>query len=85
MEMTKDMDIEETRKYQKGLKKALKDGRERLQKASNSEDSAKIIIDLAYSQHMTILEKKSLAAQISHTVAALRRVENPFGLHVVNI
>jgi len=47
--MTKDMDTEERRKYQKGLKKALKDGRDRLQQASNSEDSAKIIIDLAYS------------------------------------
>jgi hypothetical protein len=28
------MDTEERRKYQKGLKKALKDGKDRLQKAS---------------------------------------------------
>ena len=33
---------------------------------------------------MELIEKKSLAAQISHTVAALRKHEDPFGLHVVN-
>lgn len=85
MEVTKDMTDDERRKFQKERKKAIKDGVVKLTQASHSHVSAKIIIDLAYSEHMTLLEIKSLAAQISHTVAALRRVENPFGIHVVNL
>lgn len=84
-EATKDMDEEERRKYQKELKKAKVDGVKRLEYASHSPDSPKIIIDLSYSGKMELIEKKSLAAQISHTVAALRKHENPFGIHVVNL
>jgi hypothetical protein len=73
--MTKDMSEEEGLE---GVEKAIKDGvMRRLTEASNSPLSQEIIIDLSYSHHnMTLLEIKSLAAQISHTVAGLRRVEN---------
>ena len=79
------MGYEERRKYQKGLKKAKVDGIKRLEEASRSPTGPKIIIDLSYSDKMEIIEKKSLAAQISHTVAELRKHEKPFGLHVVNL
>jgi tRNA (guanine9-N1)-methyltransferase len=82
---TKHMDPDEIRKYQKGLKKARKDGVKRLAYASQALVGPKMIIDLSYGERMELIEKKSLAGQISHTVAALRKFEKPFGLHVVNL
>ncbi len=61
-EETKEMSYEERRKYQKGLKKVKKDGVIRLEEASQSSSSPKIIIDLSYSDQMELIEKKSLSA-----------------------
>lgn len=80
------MSEEERRRFQKERKKAIKDGVRKLTEASQAADTPKIIIDLSYTEHMSLLEIKSLAAQVSHTVAFLRRAEHqPFGLHLVNL
>lgn len=80
------MTEDERRTFQKERKKAIKDGVVKLKEASEALDTSKIIIDLSYTERMSLLEIKSLAAQVSHTVAFLRRAEQqPFGLHLVNL
>ena len=51
-----------------------------------SETAPKLIIDLAYTQHMGVQEKKSLCAQMTHIVSLLKKCKTKclYSVHVTN-
>lgn len=56
-----------------------------MKEACENDKNGKIIIDLAYSEKMCLIEKKSLSSQINMSVYELRKYKEPFALHVVNM
>ena len=79
------MTEEEKTQFIKNQKKLSKEGALRLKEACEDDSVGKIIIDLAYSDMMTLIEKKSLSSQINLSVYELRKHINPFALHIVNL
>ena len=81
----KDMTEEEKVEYRTNWNNIKKDGINRLKAASEKDETPKIIIDMSYHDQMSLIELKSLVAQINHTVHSLRKQEHPFAMHIVNL
>eukprot|EP00347_Sterkiella_histriomuscorum_P022529 403338147 len=82
-----DSDLTEEQKTQaiKQKKKQSKEGALRLKLACQNDQTGKIIVDLAYSDQMSQIEKKSLSSQINMSVYELRKYNDPMALHIVNL
>ncbi|CDW76904.1 UNKNOWN [Stylonychia lemnae] len=76
---------EQTTEQIKMRKQKHKDGAKNLIEACQNDQNGKIIIDLAYCDLMSIIEKRSLSSQINLSVFELRKYQQPFSFHVVGM